>query len=424
MPNRIAFTQLAVDRLAPPAAGRVTYWDRNLPGFGLRVAAPRPGSREGRKTWVAMGRVDGKAVMETLGTLAQVPKVDKARDLARAAILKMKGGTKPLDQRKADQAQRAADVAATAAAAREAEQGQFSAVVAGFLAEGRTPPPRNKPWGPKYAAEVRRIMAHDVLPRWGDRPIRSITTQDVKQLLNAKASTRERRQKNTSGGAEVQANRTLTRLRRLFAWAADHDFISADPTQGVRARGEERSRDRVLNEEEILWLWRAAEQAHWPYRPILRLLLLTGQRSSEVAGMAWAELDFDKRIWTLPRERTKSDREHLVHLSEAAVAILEKLPRLGALVFPSRVGAPKTVPAWVRDRVGALMVEQKREVTGDPTAEIAPWVIHDLRRSGATLMVEELKIAPHVVDKILNHSTVISGIAAVYNRAAFLVDWR
>lgn len=418
MPNRIAFTQLAVDRLGPPPAGRVTYWDKHLPGFGLRVAAPRPGSREGRKTWVAMGRVDGKAVMETLGTLAQLPKVDKARDLAREAILKMKGGAKPLDERRAEKAQRAADGVAAAAAAQAAAQGQFSVAVAAFLAESKTR--KNKPWAPKYAAEVRRILEHDVLPRWGGRPIRSITEDDVKELLKAEASTRERRQKGTTGGAGTQSNRTLTRLRRLFSWAAQHKLISADPTREVLAIGEERSRDRVLTQDEIVWFWHAAEQSEWPYRPIGQLLLLTGQRSSEVAGMAWAELDLEKRVWTLPRERTKSGREHVFHLSETAVAILEKLPRLGALVFPSRVGKPKTVPAWLRDRLSAQMVEQKREATGDRTADVAPWVLHDLRRTAATVMVEELKVASQVVDKILNHSTVISGIAAVYNRAAFL----
>src|SRR4051794_24162865 len=125
MPNRIAFTQAAVEKLAPPATGRVTYWDRHLPGFGLRVAAPRPGTREGRKTWVAMGRVDGKPVLETLGTLAQIPKVDKAREAARTALAQMKSGTKPLDARRADRERRAADAAMAAAAAHEAVEGRF-----------------------------------------------------------------------------------------------------------------------------------------------------------------------------------------------------------------------------------------------------------------------------------------------------------
>ncbi len=86
MPNRIAFTQLAIDKLRAPPAGRVVYWDKMLPGFGLRVSAPRPGSREGRKTWIAMYRADGKPVMETIGTLAQIPKVAEAREAARASI--------------------------------------------------------------------------------------------------------------------------------------------------------------------------------------------------------------------------------------------------------------------------------------------------------------------------------------------------
>jgi integrase len=420
MPNRIAFTQLAVDRLAPPPSGRVTVWDAHLPGFGLRVAAPRPGSKEGRKTWVAMGRVDGRAVMETIGTLAQLPKLADARDLARTALLKMKAGAKPLDERRAEKAQRAVEATAATAAACEALEGRFDAVVGRFLAESRTPPPRNKPWAPNYAAEVRRIMNHDVLPRWGDRPIRSITKHDINELLDAKASTRERRQKGTNGGAAVQANRTLTRLRRLFAWAAARDLIDTDPTRGVLARGEERSRDRVLGEDEICWFWRAAEHAPWPYRPIFQLLLLTAARNNEVAGMAWAELDLEKGVWTLPRERTKSDRQHVVHLSAAAVDILAKLPRLGPLVFPSRGGRPKTVPAWAKDRLDALMTAQKAEATGDPTAEITSFVLHDLRRTAATVMVEQLKIAPHVVDKILNHSGVISGVALIYNRAAYL----
>src|SRR5271163_1510525 len=92
MPNRTTFTQLAIERIKPPPTGRVTYWDKTLPGFGLRISAPRPGSRQGRKTWIAMGRVDGKPVMETIGTLAQIPKVEKAREAAREAIRKMKAG--------------------------------------------------------------------------------------------------------------------------------------------------------------------------------------------------------------------------------------------------------------------------------------------------------------------------------------------
>ena len=415
MPNRVTFTQLAIDRLGPPGAGRVVYWDKMLPGFGLRVAPPRPGSREGRKTWIVLGRVDGKPVMETLGTLAQIPKVDKARDLARASMAKMRGGTKPLDERRAERERKKATGEAAEAAAQEAIEGRFAVVAERFLAEHI-----ERKCQPKYAAEVRRILEHDVLPRWADRQARGITKHDVNELLDAKASRRERARKGTTGGSAIQANRTLTRLRTLFAWAAAHDLIDGDPTAGVLLRGKERTRDRTLGDDEILWFWRGAERAGWPYGAILRLLLLTAQREGEVAGMRWSELDLEKRLWTIPRERTKSDRAHTVHVSDFAAEILGTLPRLGDLVFPSWVGKPIASFAKPKQRLDDAMTAQLREARGDPEAELDAWIIHDLRRTATTIMAR-LNVAPHVADKILNHSAgTIRGVAATYNRFAYL----
>jgi integrase len=414
MPNRIAFTQLAVDKLKPPLTGRAVYWDKLTPGFGMRVSAPRPGSREGHKTWIAMGRVDGKAVMQTLGTLAQIPKVDKARETARSSILKMKGGVNPVEERRADMARRAGEAARAEGAAREAVEGRFAVVAERFLVEHVE---RN--CSPRYAAEVRRILEHDVLSRWGERPIRGITKHDVNELLDAKASRRERPRKGTEGGSAIQANRTLTHLRTFFGWAVGQDLIDADPSAGVLPRGKERTRDRVLGDDEIVWFWRGAERPGWPFAAIFRLLLLTAQRESEVAGMRWSEVDLAQRTWTIPRERTKSDRKHVVHLSGFALEIVEGLPRLGDLVFPNRAGRPIAGFSKPKEQLDAAMSAQKHEAGGNP-AEIEPWVIHDLRRTATTIMAR-LNVAPHVADKILNHSGgTIRGVAAIYNRFAYL----
>jgi integrase len=403
MPNRIAFTQLAIDRLKPPPIGRAVYWDKLLPGFGLRVSAPRPGSRDGRKTWIAMGRVDGRAVMVTLATTAQVPQVGRARDAARAALLKMKGGTNPVAERRAERDRKEADAAAEAQAAREAEEGRFAVVAERFLAERG----RAAGWAPRYAAEVRRILEHDVLPRWGDRTIRSITKHDVNELLDGKASGRERARAHFDGGATIQANRDLMRLRTLFAWAVAQGLVDTNPTAGVLARGRERTRDRVLDDAEIVRFWRAAGAIGWPYGPIFRLLLLTAQRESEVAGMAWREVE--GRTWTIPRERTKSDRAHTVHISALAAEILEALPHTGELVFGS---SPPTGFSNAKAKLDGLM--------GDG----APWVLHDLRRSACSTMAR-LNVPPHVVDKILNHqSGAIRGVAAVYNRFQYIDERR
>jgi integrase len=242
----------------------------------------------------------------------------------------------------------------------------------------------------------------------------------VNELLDAKAGRRERARKGTTGGSGIQANRTLTRLRTLFAWAAAQDLVGADPTAGVLLRGRERARDRVLDDDEIVRFWRGAERAGWPYGPIFRLLLLTAQRESEVAGMRWSELDLDKRVWTIPRERTKSDRAHTVHLSPLAAEILGTLPRLGDLVFPSRSGKPIASFGKPKQRLDDAMAAQLREASGDPEAQVEPWILHDLRRT-ATTVLARLGIAPHVADKILNHSGgTIRGVAATYNRFAYI----
>jgi integrase len=407
VPNRIKFTQLAVDRLRAPEEGRVIYWDSTLPGFGLRISAPRPG-REARKVWIAMYRVEGNPVMETIDTLANVPKVEKARELARAS-LNREVKVNPVVARRAEAERRAALAVQAEAAAREAEEGRFAQVAERFLKErGRT-----QGWSPGYASEARRILEHDVIPCWGDRPIRGITSDDVKALLHAKSGRRERPRKGSPEGAAVLANRVLAQLRTLFRWALGEKLIAADPTMGVNRPVKERARDRVLDDDEIVLFWRGAERAGWPFGAIFKLLLLTAQRESEVAGMRWTEIDVEKRVWTIPRERTKSDRGHIVHLSEFAVEILGALPRIGDCVFPTRAGTPVSSFSRAKQRLDALMTAQRGEV-------IAEWTLHDLRRC-ATTIVARLNIPPHVADKILNHSTgTIRGVAATYNRFAYL----
>src|SRR5262249_49676322 len=155
------------------------------------------------------------------------------------ALIKMKRGTKPIEERRADRARRAAETAVAEAAAREEVEGRFAVVAERWLREHIE---RNR--APKYVYEVRRMLRHDILPHCGDWPIRSFTRADVNNLLDAKARRRERPLKGAQGGAAIQANRTLTRLKTLFAWAAAQDLVNADPTAGVMFRAAEVARDR------------------------------------------------------------------------------------------------------------------------------------------------------------------------------------
>ena len=390
-------TQAAVDRLSVPSDKAVVYWDNQCPGFGLRIS-PR-----GRRTWIVMYRVAGRAVMETLGTTAQTPSVAQAREHARASMTRARDGVNPVAERR--EAEKEAAVKAMT----------FGEVAERFLAEHVE---RNS--APKYAREVRRIFDHDVLPRWRDRPAWEIAKQDVNDLLDAKAGSRERKRKGTRDGAATQANRTLTRLRTLFRWAVDMDLIEADPTTGVRQRIKEKPRDRVLDNDEIRAFWTGCDRLGWPFGALLKLLLLTAQRRDEVGRLRWNELDLDKSTWTIPRERAKSDRAHIVHLSGPAIEIIKALPHTGDLVFSGTGATAVSGYSQAKTRIDNLMTAQLREESGDPEAEIVPWILHDLRRTATTGMAG-LTIAPHVVDKILNHTGgVIRSVAAIYNRFAYL----
>jgi integrase len=214
----------------------------------------------------------------------------------------------------------------------------------------------------------------------------------------------------------------LTRLRTLFGWALDKELIATDPTAGVRHRAKEKARDRALEDDEIICFWAASDQMGWPFGPLFKLLLLTAQRENEVGGMRWDEVNLNKRTWTIPRERAKSNRAHVVHLSDLALEILTTLPRTGEIVFSATGRTPVSGYSRAKERLDARMLADLIKQSGNPEAAIAPWILHDLRRTATTGMAK-LGIAPHVVDKILNHSAgTIRGVAAVYNRFSYLPE--
>lgn len=386
---RSRLTQAAVDRLKLPPEGRVIHWDATLPSFGLRLSA------RGKRTWIAMYRIrGGKQVQQTLN-YAKTPNITDAREWARGLMAAAERGQDPDELRREE----------------EARNLSFAAAAARYMAEYVE---RN--CRPKTIGETRRILTRDVLPLWGDMPIREIGRLHVNDLLDNKAAKRDRPRKGYTEGAAAQANRTLARLRTLFGWAKSMELVDTDPTEGVRKRLKEVPRDRVLSESELIAFWTACDHMGWPYGPLFQLLLLTAQRREEVNSMRWSELDLDKGVWTIPRERAKSDRAHDVHLAPLALEILQDLPRLAGpgFVFTTLGDRPLNGHSKSKARLDKLM-------GGDNTQ---PWTLHDLRRTAASGMAK-LNVLPHVVDKILNHSTgTIRGVARIYNRHSYEAERR
>jgi integrase len=226
---------------------------------------------------------------------------------ARESLQKAQSGINPVEARRTSAAKAAQEAKVTAAET-------FAAGADRYLKEYV-----EKNTRPATVKETRRIIERDVKPRWAATSIRDIGRQDVNALLDEIADR----------GALVQANRTLARLKTLFSWALNEDLIDKDPTVGVRKRIKESARDRALSNDEIRLFWASCDKLGWPFGPMFKLLLLTGQRRDEVGTMEWAELDeLGTRRWTIPREKAKNDRAHEVHLSELAVEIIDDLPKM------------------------------------------------------------------------------------------------
>ena len=378
MPRK-KLTDLFVAKVGAPDKGRVEYFDTTFPALALRV------TESGHKSWSLFYRNSGRLRRYTIGPY---PAFDPsaARKAASAALHKVQAGGDPADEKRARRL------------APKPEADDFASVAREYLERQVK---RNTAASTYH--ETARIIAQDVIPEWGKRPIGSIAKRDVIALID----------KKVASGAEVQANRILARLKTLFGWAIEKDRIEINPCDGLKPPTKEKARDRVLSGTEIAAFWTATEELGWPFGPLFRLLLLTAQRRDEVATMEWSEIDFGRRLWSIPREKAKNDHGHDVHLSQQAIDILTALPRTGDLVFSTNGRTAVSGFSRAKERLDSLMAK----AIGD---DVEAWILHDLRRSAATGMAG-LRVLPHVVDRILNHTSgTIRGVARVYNRFEYL----
>ncbi|WP_050769188.1 tyrosine-type recombinase/integrase [Oceanicola granulosus] len=206
--------------------------------------------------------------------------------------------------------------------------------------------------------------------------------------------------------APVSANRALAHLKHLMGWCVERGMIDASPIAGMKPLSKERSRERVLTDDELGALWAASDAEGYPFGDCMKLLILSGQRRAEVAEMQWSELDLERRLWTLPSQRAKNGRQHTVPLTDAMLDLLRGVPRfLGSdFVFTTTGRSAVSGFGRLKDRLDRTLPEGTQ-----------PWIIHDLRRTMSTNMAM-MGVPQPVTEALLNHKTgVVSGVAAIYN---------
>jgi integrase len=310
----------------------------------------------------------------------------QARELADEAKAKLRAGRDP-----------AAEKAQTLAKAKAgpATDELVEGVVELYLRRHAIPNTRER-----SARETKRILTVELEP-WRGRRLADIKRKDVFLLLDGAVDR----------GAPSAAAQLLAHLKGLFNWAIGRGIVEANPCALVKPPVAPKSRARVLSDAEVVRVWRAADQAG-RFGALVRLLLLTGCRRSELANAKWSEIDMEGRVFSLPAERSKNGQAHSVPLSDLAMATLAGIKSEGGapFIFSSDRGRSPVknfdLPKRRFDRLIA-------EIAGEP---IPHFTLHDIRRSCASSMAG-LGIAPHIVEAVLNHrSGAISRVAGVYNR--------
>jgi integrase len=348
------------------------WFDDVIHGFGIRVRDT------GSRSWIFQYKIAGRTRRLVIGATSAV-KFALAREKAREHYLKVKDGRDPAAEKKM-QVQRASHT--------------FGGLVERYLDHQR---------GQLRPASYREVARH--LERYSASlhplALDTVDRQIISERLGAIAK---------NPGA-ITSNRVRSTMSAMFTWAMREGLALANPVANTNKR-DEVPRERVLRDSELGAIWHALGDGQ--YGTIVKLLILTGQRRDEIAGLRWSEIDFDRGIISLSGARTKNGRPHEVPMAATVRALLQAQERTEReLVFGEGTG-----PFSGFSRCKAALDGRIAELNG----ALEPWVLHDLRRSAATGMAE-IGIQPHVIEAVLNHvSGHKGGIAGIYNRAQYSAE--
>lgn len=356
-------------------------WDEDLKGFGLRAASA------GSISYVLQYRMGGRESSTkryTIGRHGSPWTPATARAEAERLLLMVGQGIDPVD---ADKQRR-----------REAVDLAFSNYADRFSAACK---------GKGWTSLVKRSLRLHVKPVLGKKPLPTIARSDVVAVFDRMPVDQIANRRNV-----------FAVLRRLFRWAVSRGDLQSSPMEGMETPPAVKARERWLAGAELKRIWNEAPKCHRCFGPIVRLLIVTGQRREEVTGIQWEELNRTDREWRLPGDRTKNGEPNTVPLNDLAITELDRVakgelwPRRGR-VFATSTGARFSAYGKSKMKLDRLIAEDG----GDP---LPPWRLHDLRRTLATGF-QRLGVRFEVTEAVLNHvGASRSGVAGIYQRH----DWK
>ena len=353
-------TELTIRKLQLPSAGQITVWD-SVPGFGIRI------SQGGSKTFIVLL---GAGSRHTIGRYPIITLADARKEAKRILAERTLGKHRP-------------------------KSISFDAALALFLAACKQ---KNRS---RTVADYTRLLKRHFA--FGRRQLSDITTQDVTHRLDRLSDT------------PSEQNHALVAIKIFFRWALRRRYIDHSPCEGL-LQSRAVPRERVLVDSELAAVYRSAEG--YPFGAIVRLLVLTGQRRGEIGSLKWDWIDTNARTITLPSSTTKNKRTHTFPYSDIVAGILEAIPRQGDYVFPASREHVRGKPT------AAFNGYPKAKAVLDAKSGVSNWTLHDLRRTFSTIHAA-IGTPPHITERLLNHASgVLSGVAAIYNRHAYIDEMR
>lgn len=392
MAGAVGLTDAKIKGLSAPKAGRIEVADKVVSGLRIRVGT------SGAKTFIVRKRIGGRVANITVGRFHDTRfTLADARKKARVLLNDIEAGGDPRSETRK---------------ATGAGSGTVRALFDDY---------KKAKAGKRSIAEIERIFNRYVLPEIGDRLADSVSRADVTRLIDAVAM----------GGAKrtpVMARAVAAQLSAFYSWAMPRlHRLQVNPCRDAGKPDKPKARERVLSNDEIKALWTVLEGEGWPWGPAVKLLILTGQRRDEVFSADRAEFDLEAKLWTIPSERAKNGKAHLVPLSTHAVKVLEMAPVIdgSAKLFPSRADPERGASGFSRALARIIADMAKALADGDQQPKtVEHFTLHDLRRTMATGL-QRLGVRLEVTEAVLNHvAGTRGGLVGVYQRHDFLIEKR
>ncbi len=397
----IRISKASVEAAVPVASGDVILWDDRIAGFGLKVTLV------GLKVYIYRYRLakPGQASKTaprkyTIGRHGDLTP-DQARKRAQELAAMVAQGVDPRQQDLDSMAAREASVRLVEEQDRVERELAFSRIASLWLEHYQNDIERRA----SSVAMAKLIVNRYLTPALGDMPIPHIGRVQLQPVIDSIPSHKRGIRRAVFAYSSV-----------LWGWAMRRGYIDANPILAMEKPPAPPARERVLNDDELRRVYQAAETSHPIWAAFFKLLVLTGQRRSEVAGIMWEELDRVTATWTIPASRAKNAKAHLVPLASAAVWLFDA--QAGGAEWPQRgyilTTTGRTPVSGISKAKAALDAAISNE-----GRQLDPWRLHDIRRTVATGL-QRLGVRFEVTEAVLNHvSGSKGGVAGVYQRH----DW-